>query len=54
MLLLQYHKEHQYPIHSQILNPVTCIEPSPGLSGNVMQVVGLAAKNSGATLTGKW
>lgn len=31
MVLFQYHEDHQYHIHNQILKPVTCTEPS--LSG---------------------
>jgi hypothetical protein len=50
--LFQYHK-HKYPIRGHILKPVTGVEPSPGLSGNVMQMISLASNNSGATLTSK-
>jgi hypothetical protein len=50
----QYHEEHQCPIRGQILKPITCVETSPGLSGNVMQMISLASKNSGASLTSKW
>jgi hypothetical protein len=53
-VLFQYHEEHQYPIRGQILNPITCVEPSPGLSGNVMQMIRSASQNSGASLTSKW
>jgi hypothetical protein len=49
-VLFQYHEEHQYPILGQILKPVTdCVEPSAGLSGNVMQMISLESKNSGAS-----
>jgi hypothetical protein len=41
-------------LDKQFLKPVTCVEPSPGLSGNVMQMISLASKNSGASLTSKW
>jgi hypothetical protein len=54
MVLFQYHEEHQYRIHNQILKPVTCIETFSVLSGSVMKVVGLAWKNSGASLTSEW
>jgi hypothetical protein len=50
-VLFQCHEKHQYPIRGRILKHVTCVEPSPGLSGNVMQVINLASKNSGASLT---
>jgi hypothetical protein len=30
---------------------ITRVEPSSGLSGNVMQMISLASKNSGASLT---
>jgi hypothetical protein len=53
-VLFQFCEEHQYPIRGQILNPITCVEPSPGLSWNVMQMIGLASNNSGASLTSKW
>jgi hypothetical protein len=33
---------------------ITCIETSPGLTGNVMKMISLASKNSGASLTSKW
>jgi hypothetical protein len=29
-------------------------QPSPGLSGNVMQMISLSSKNRGASLTSKW
>jgi hypothetical protein len=51
-VLFQYHEEHQYPICGHILKHITCVEPSPGLSGNVM--ISLASKNSGASLTSNW
>jgi hypothetical protein len=38
----------------QILKPVTVFEPSAGLSVNVMQMMGLASKNPGASFTLKW
>jgi hypothetical protein len=47
---IQYYEEHQYPIRDQS----TCVEPSPSLSGNVMQMKSLASQNSGASLTSKW
>jgi hypothetical protein len=50
-VLFQYHEEHQYPIRGQMLKPVTRDEPSPGLSGNVMQMISVASKNSGPSLT---
>jgi hypothetical protein len=50
-VLFQYHEEHQYPIDCQILKPTTCVEPSPRLSGNVMQMISLASENSGASVT---
>lgn len=50
--LFQCYKEHQYPIRGQILRAITCAEPSPGLSGNVMQVINSASKY-GAKLTSK-
>jgi hypothetical protein len=53
-VLFQYRKEHQYPIRGHILKPITCVEPSPGLSGNVLQMISLTSKNSGASLTPKW
>jgi hypothetical protein len=34
--------------------PVPFVELFPGLSGNVMQMISLASKNSGASLTSKW
>jgi hypothetical protein len=43
---------HKYFIRGQILNPrINCIEPSRGLSRNVMQSIRLISKNSGASLT---
>lgn len=36
--LFQYYDEHQYPIRGQVLKPHTCVEPSPGLSRNVMHL----------------
>jgi hypothetical protein len=53
-VLFKYHEEHQYPIRGQILKPITCVEPSPRLSGNVMQMISESSKNSGASLTSKW
>jgi hypothetical protein len=44
----------KYPTRGQILKSVTCVEPCPGLSGNVMQMISLASKNYGASLTSKW
>jgi hypothetical protein len=52
-VLFQYY-EHQYPTRSQILKPITCVKPSPRLSGNAMQMISLASENSGASLTSKW
>jgi hypothetical protein len=40
-VLFQYYEVHQYPICGRIFNPITCIEPSPGLSGNVIQMISL-------------
>jgi hypothetical protein len=53
-VLFQYHEEHQYSTRGQILKPVACVEPSPGLPGNEMQMISLASKNSGASLTSRW
>jgi hypothetical protein len=53
-VLFQCHEEHQYPIRGQILKPITCVEHSPDLSGNVMQMISLTSKSSGASLTSKW
>jgi hypothetical protein len=53
-ILFQYHEKHQYPIRGQILKPNSCVEPSPGLSENAMQMINLASKNCGASLTSKW
>jgi hypothetical protein len=50
MVLFQYYEEDQYHIRGQILKLITCVEPSPGLSLNVMQMISLASKNSGASL----
>jgi hypothetical protein len=47
--LFQYHDEHQYSISGQIIKAVTCIESSPGLSGNVMRMISLTSNNSGAS-----
>jgi hypothetical protein len=40
-VLFQYHEKHQYLIRGQILVSGTCVEPSPGLSGDVMQIISL-------------
>jgi hypothetical protein len=53
-VLFQYYEEHQYPIHGKILKPITCVEPSPGLSGNVIQMISLVSENSGSSLTSRW
>jgi hypothetical protein len=50
-VLFQYCEEHQYPILGQILKPFTCVESSQRLSWNVMQMISLALKNSGASVT---
>jgi hypothetical protein len=50
-VLFQFYEKHAYPIHGQILKPITCVEPYPGLSENVMQMISLASKNSGVSLT---
>jgi hypothetical protein len=34
--LVSYYEEHQHPIRGKILNSVTCVGPSPGLSGNIL------------------
>jgi hypothetical protein len=52
-VLYQYREEHQYPIRGKILKPVSCVEPFPGLSGTVMQMISLSSKNSGYSLTSK-
>jgi hypothetical protein len=33
---------------------ITCVKTSPGLSGNVIKIISLASKNSGASVTSKW
>jgi hypothetical protein len=53
-VLFQCYEEHQYPVRGQILNPITCVKLSPGLSEYVIQMISLASKNSGARLTSKW
>jgi hypothetical protein len=53
VVLFQYHEEHQYPSRGQNLKPITCVDPSPGLSGNVMQMIGLVLMNYEASLTSK-
>jgi hypothetical protein len=47
-------REHQYPIRCKILKPIIRVETSPGLSENVMQMISLATKNFGISLTSKW
>jgi hypothetical protein len=41
-------------LRPNFLKPITCVEPSQCLSGNVMQMISLASNNSGASLTSKW
>jgi hypothetical protein len=53
-VLFQYYEENQYPIRGKFLKPLTWVEPTRGLSENVMQMISLASKNSGASLTSKW
>jgi hypothetical protein len=33
VVLFQYYEGHQYSIRDQILEPITCVEPSPGYQG---------------------
>jgi hypothetical protein len=53
-VLFNCHEGHQYLIRGRIIKPVTCVEPFPSSSGNVMQMMILASKNSGSSLTSKW
>jgi hypothetical protein len=39
---------------ASISYPLPNFEPSTGLSGNVMQVIGLASRNSDVSLTSEW
>lgn len=52
-VLFQCCEEHHCLAWGQILKPATYIEPSPGLLGNVMQMVSLASKNSVTSLRSK-
>jgi hypothetical protein len=52
-VLFQYYDEHQNSIRIQILKLITWVKPCPGLPGNVMQMISLASKNSGTSLTSK-
>jgi hypothetical protein len=46
---------YQYPTRDKSSKPITaCAEPSPGLSGIVMQITSLASQNYRAGLTSKW
>jgi hypothetical protein len=50
-VLFQHYEEHQHHIRGQILKSVICVEPSPGLSDYVMQLISLVSTNSGDSLT---
>jgi hypothetical protein len=40
-VLFFYHKKYKYHIRCQTLKPITCVKPSPGFSGNVIQEINL-------------
>jgi hypothetical protein len=52
-VIFQYYEENQYAIRCQILKPITCVEPSTGLSVHVVQMISLSSKKYGASLISK-
>lgn len=50
-VLLQYFDKHQQSNSSQILNSITCIQASSGLSRYVVQMIKLGTKEPVASLT---